>query len=155
MRQTKSRLMTFRIVSAEASQLEPIRHLLSVAALPLDGLEEQFPDAYAVALRGAELVGVAGVEQYGADGLLRSVAVIPAARGSGIGRALIHDRLEFARRRNLRSVWLLTTTAAELFETLGFSRLARSEVPAPLRESVEFAKACPESALCLTRSLGP
>jgi amino-acid N-acetyltransferase len=147
--------MTFRIVSAEASHLESVRNLLGAAALPLDGLEEQFPDAYAVALHGTEVVGVAGVERYGSDGLLRSVAVIPAARGSGIGRALIRDRLEFARRRNLRSVCLLTTTAGELFETLGFSRLARSEVPGPLRESVEFAKACPDSALCLSRSLLP
>jgi N-acetylglutamate synthase-like GNAT family acetyltransferase/SAM-dependent methyltransferase len=129
-----------------------VRRLLHESALPLDGVEEFFPAAYVVAVSREEgIVGVAGLETHGPDGLLRSVAVAPVARGRGIGEALVRDRLDFARRRDLESVHLLTTTAARWFDRLGFRRADRAALPAAIRESVEFTSACPESATAMSR----
>jgi len=88
--------------------------------LPLDGFEERFPGAYVVACVDEAIVGVAGLEQYGDAGLLRSVAVDRSVQGSGVGRSLVDDRVRRARELALDRVILLTTTAAPYFRVLGF-----------------------------------
>ena len=56
--------------------LPAVRRLLSLGALPLQGLEDAFGPAYVVAVRNdGTVLGVAGVEEHGRHGLLRSVAV--------------------------------------------------------------------------------
>lgn len=81
--------------------------------------------------------------------MLRSVAVAPAVRGLGLGLVLAADRLVAARARGVRVVYLLTTTAAALFERLGFRPIARDAVLAALAAHPELTGACPASAACL------
>jgi len=131
---------------AGSGDLDGVRALLAAAQLPVDGLEDQFGPPYAVAERANCLVGAAGVEAYGTAGLLRSVVVAAAERGTGLGRALAADRLAWARAQRLEEVYLLTTTAADFFAHLGFDRVARTDVPAPLLGSREFATVCPSTA---------
>ncbi len=90
---------------------------------------------------------------YGAFGLLRSVAVVPALRGGGVGRALVADRLAAARAMGLAAVYLLTTTAADYFRRLGFAPAPREEAPHNLAASPEFSGACPTSAKCMVLRL--
>ena len=130
-----------------------VSRLLAQAELPAAGLLDQFPAAYALARRGDEVTGVAGLETYGASGLLRSVAVVPALRRSGTGRALVADRLAAAQVRGLDAIYLLTTTAAGYFQTLGFSPAPREEAPADLAASPELSGACPASATCMVLRL--
>lgn len=129
--------------------LEAVRALLRAADLPLDGLEEQFGPRYVVAEAGGELAGAAGVEVYGGDGLLRSVVVAPSHRGTGLGKALVADRLAWARREGLAALYLLTTTAPGFFASLGFERVARTDAPAGIRGSREFASVCPGSSVLM------
>jgi amino-acid N-acetyltransferase len=128
---------------------ESVRRLLVQAELPTAGLLDQFPAGYALARRGVEVVGVAGLETYGAVGLLRSVAVAPALRSCGVGRALVEDRLAAARARGLVAIYILTMSAADYFKSFGFSPAAREDAPADLAASPEFARACPASATCM------
>src|SRR5262249_39656641 len=86
---------------ATPRDVDAVRRLLVEAALPTAGLLDQFPSAYVLARHGGEAVGVAGLETYGTTGLLRSVAVAPALRRRGTGRALVTDRLAAARARGL------------------------------------------------------
>jgi amino-acid N-acetyltransferase len=130
-----------------------VRELVMRAGLPVEGLEEQFPAAFVVAQQAGDLVGAAGLERYGAGGLLRSVVVAERCRRTGVGRALVRDRLRAAAASELDRVFLLTTTAATYFEHLGFVAAARSEAPPLLAASVEFARACPDSATCLVYEL--
>jgi amino-acid N-acetyltransferase len=139
---------------AMAADLPAVHNLLERVGLPVEGLEDQFGEAYALAYVGGpaggdELVGVAGVEIYGHFGLLRSVAVAPSWRGRGVGDMLARNRIDWARARRLDALYLLTTTAAGYFPKLGFTSVPRSEVPAELRASTEFAAACPASAAVL------
>jgi amino-acid N-acetyltransferase len=137
------------IEAASAGTYDEIEQLLSVLSLPTAGLRDQFPRAYAVAITRGSVVGCAGLEIYEDAGLLRSVAVVGAHQGTGIGRALVAERLAAAKRQGLEAVYLLTTTAAEFFVRLGFVPANRAEVPPALASSPEFASACPASAACL------
>ena len=139
---------------AGPGDLEAVRALVRDAKLPLDGLEAQFGDAYVVAVRReGRIVGTAGMEVHGDCGLLRSAVVAPPLRGLGLGEALTNDRLAWARVRGLRSVWLLTTTAADFFDRFGFVQADRSAAPPALAASTEFSVACPASAACLRLEL--
>jgi len=135
--------------AARPDDLPRVRELLSVAELPLDGLDEQFGDAYAVAEAGGTLVGAEGIETYHDVGLLRSAVVDPNWRGRGVGDALTRDRLAWARARGLREVYLLTTTAADYFPRYGFVRVSRTSAPPALQRSREFAEACPQTAVTM------
>jgi amino-acid N-acetyltransferase len=105
------------------------------------------------ATRDGVLVGCAALEVYGRTGLLRSVAVEPSLQRSGVGRALVSDRLAAARAMKLDAVYLLTTTAADYFPRLGFIPGDRQNAPAELASSPEFASVCPSSAKCLVLRL--
>jgi amino-acid N-acetyltransferase len=128
---------------------ESVRWLLVQAELPTAGLLDQFPTGYVLARRGVQVVGVAGLETYGAVGLLRSVAVAPALRSCGVGRALVEDRLAAARATGLVAIYLLTMSAADYFGSFGFSLAARDDASADLAASPEFSGTCPASAACL------
>ncbi len=70
------------------SELPAIEELLAVCGLPLDGVAASFSRGLVVVEDG-HVVACAAVEPYGADGLLRSVAVSPDRRRSGLGRSIV------------------------------------------------------------------
>lgn len=144
---------TVKIRPAAAEDLQDVKTLLSECDLPVDGLEQQFEGSYCVAERHGEIVGVGGVEVYNPYGLLRSVAVSPARQRQSIGKAVIKDRLTWAKSKGLSVVFLLTTTAAEYFERLGFRAIDRDAVPSEIRKSSGFSSVCPESAIAMVKSL--
>jgi protein-tyrosine-phosphatase/N-acetylglutamate synthase-like GNAT family acetyltransferase len=133
--------------------LASIDALIRASSLPVEVIRDRFPDAYVVARRGDELVGVAALEADDHAGLLRSVAVAPGERGRGTGIALIADRLAMARANGIASVYLLTTTAAPLFRRFGFGDADRAGAPAALASSPEFAALCPATAACMRLDL--
>ncbi|MFL5385094.1 MAG: arsenic resistance N-acetyltransferase ArsN2 [Longimicrobiaceae bacterium] len=141
------------IRGARAEDRDAVSALLERTSLPPDGLDEQFGDPYAVAVADGEIVGAAGVEVYGRAGLLRSVAVDPGWQGHGLGRRLTEERLLWAGARGLETVYLLTNTAAGYFPRLGFAPVARDEVPAEVRASLQFASVCPSTAAVLALRL--
>ena len=136
------------LAPAEAADLDAVRALAASAALPTDGLADQFPQAFVVARRAGAVVGAAGLEVHGAAGVLRSVVVADRERGTGLGVALTAERLVAARARGLDAVYLLTTTAADFYQRFGFTAFPRAEVPAAVAACPEFASICPSSAAC-------
>ena len=145
---------TYTIRPAAIADLSAVETALRDSELPLDGLRDQFGDGYAVAEANGQLIGVEGIEVHGGDGLLRSAAVVSTWRGKGVGDALTRDRIEWARRRGLQSLYLLTTTAGEYFPRFGFSIVDRESAPERVRQSREFSEACPSTALFMALPLG-
>lgn len=144
---------TYTIRSATDADLPAVEAALRAADLPLDGLRDQFGDRYAVAESNGAIIGVEGIEIHGADGLLRSAAVDQAWRGRGVGDALTRDRIEWAGRQHLRALYLLTTTASAYFPRFGFVSVDRNVAPEAIRQSREFAEACPASAAFMQLTL--
>jgi phosphoglycolate phosphatase-like HAD superfamily hydrolase/N-acetylglutamate synthase-like GNAT family acetyltransferase len=136
----------WRLRPAHVTDRAAVEALLTATELPLAGLSDQFPSAYVVAASADGLVGLAGLEQHGRQGLLRSVAVVPALRRTGLGSALVDERLAEARKRGLSQVSLLTTTAGPWFSRRGFAERPRELASIELRASIEFASACPSTA---------
>jgi N-acetylglutamate synthase-like GNAT family acetyltransferase len=137
---------------ASADDLGAIRALLTRFHLPSQDVGAR-NQTFVVARAGGELVGCVGLERYGEDALLRSLAVIPRMQSTGIGKALYAKAAADAAQNGTRALYLLTTTAAPFFAKAGFTRIDRAEVPLPIRESEEFRSLCPASAVCMTRAL--
>jgi N-acetylglutamate synthase-like GNAT family acetyltransferase len=146
-------MTAWQIRPATGADLPAVEAALRKADLPLDGLRDQFGPRYAVAECDGAVIGVEGIEVHGRDGLLRSAAVDPAWRGKGIGDALTRDRIDWARREGLGSLYLLTTTAGEYFPRFGFAPAERESAPDAIQLSREFAVACPASALFMRLEL--
>ena len=98
-------------------------------------------------------IGFGGLEVRGDDALLRSVVTLPPVRNRGFGSAIVAALEMEATVLKCRSVWLLTTSAAPLFERLGYAACDRAAVPAAIRASVQFAALCPATAVAMTKRL--
>lgn len=140
------------ITPALPADLQAILDLLERATLPRVGFEPHLGTAL-VAREDGGIVGSAVLELYGEAALLRSVAVAPERQGEGLGQALTAAALELARRRGVRTVYLLTETAARFFPKFGFQAIDRADVDRAVLGSTEFTTACPASALVMATSL--
>lgn len=141
------------IEPATISDLPAIFALLDASELPQAGLPDHLATTI-VARDLHEIVGCAALEVYDNAALLRSVAVAPAQRGTGLGQRLTRAALDLARGRGIDQVFLLTETAAEFFPRFGFQAIDRSAVPESVQQSIEFTSACPASALAMRAELG-
>ena len=140
------------ILPAAAPDLPDIERLLTDNGLPLAGVREALGDFFVARAEG-QLVGVAGLEVREDHALLRSVAVRPEWRSRGVGRALVVTAIETAESRGIQGMYLLTTTAERYFPSFGFETIGREQVPAALRATDEFTKACPDTATVMRRPM--
>lgn len=138
---------------AENRDLPDVLELLQSSSLPTIGVADHFPEAYSAVRAGPDVIAVAGLESHGTSGLLRSLAVAPPYRDLGLGRRLVDDRLAFARKQNHGAVYLITTTAATFFRSLGFEEVLRSGIPPAIQASSEFSSVCPTTAPCFVKRL--
>ncbi len=141
-----------KIRSARPSDLAGVCALLDAAKLPLAGVPEHFHQ-FLVADAETSIVGCAGLECYGNAALLRSVAVTPQLRGTGLGRNLTEATIKLARELGVRRLVLLTETASDFFARFGFAAAARKSLPPELGKSEELRGACPETAVAMLLEL--
>lgn len=139
---------------AQPADWPTVSRLLREAGLPEAGAREHL-GGFILAAQGDDIVGVAGLEVHADEGLLRSVVVAPAARGTGLGQRLVAAMIAAARARGLRGLTLLTETAPDYFPRFGFRPITREAAPIALRASAEFREACPASAAVLRLDLQP
>jgi amino-acid N-acetyltransferase len=148
-----------QIRPAHVDDLPAVTALLRASDLEPNELEVQFGPQFAVAVDPVDgsIIGAAGVELYrdGADvvGLFRSAAVDDAWRGRGVGKALTDDRIAWAERQAVHTLYLLTQTAADYWPRFGFTRTARDAAPEGLMASHEWKSGCPASAVAMTLPL--
>jgi len=130
-----------------------VRRLLSAAALPVEDLSAAHLEHFFGCGAPNAPQGVGGIELHGDDALLRSLAVDDQNRGRGCGTALVAALEAHAREHGVRRIYLLTTTAAQFFEGLGYRIVARDHAPASIRATEEFAALCPASAAFMAKAL--
>jgi amino-acid N-acetyltransferase len=134
--------------------LADVRRLLEAAGLPTADLTGGSRVRFLASGRAGALEGVVGLEIEGGDALLRSLTVAPAHRGTGLGRQLVAAAERDAVAHGVQRIYLLTTTAADFFERLGYRRLPREEAPAAIRATSEFRSLCPASAVLMGKGVG-
>jgi amino-acid N-acetyltransferase len=137
---------------ARSGDLAPLQELLREAKLPWQDIAPHL-GTFMVGEQHGALVACAGFEHYGAEALVRSVAVAAPLRSAGLGAALCDTLLGDARRRGVRDAYLLTTTAPRFFARQGFAPIERDSVPAAIRATREFAELCPVSAVAMHREI--
>jgi SAM-dependent methyltransferase/predicted GNAT family acetyltransferase len=130
-----------------------IAEILGAVGLPTAGVAGS-RGRFVVAREGKEVVGCAGLEVYGNTVLLRSLAVLPAYRGRGLGGRLAREIVERARRLGARQALLLTTSVAAMAAAMGFEAIPRDQVPAEVRDSWEFKADCCGAATCMRMTFG-
>jgi amino-acid N-acetyltransferase len=145
--------MSVVIRAGRSEDLPAVRRLLAQEKLPLDGVDGLLQLIVAATQPDELIVGSAAFEEYASGVLLRSVVVDEQYRRERLGQRLITEALDLASRRGHRAGYLLTTTAANFFPRFGFTPIDRADVPADVRQSIEFTSACPESATVMWAEL--
>lgn len=130
-----------------------LRSALVAAHLPIDDIGEEGRTFYRAVSRSAEVVGFAGIEECGADFLLRSTVVLPSHRGQGLGRAIVEQAIQGLFGNG--DVYLATTTAAPFFSELGFVRTLRESVPPAVLATRQLSSICPSSATIMKLNRPP
>lgn len=130
--------------------------LLADAGLPTSDLHDH-PTLRLFAVMDRDgPVGCVALEVYGDAGLLRSLAVHPSRRGTGLGVELLRFAEQQARDARIATLHLLTTTAAGFFERHGYRHAVRGEAPPAIAATTQFSSLCPASSDYLRKDLpGP
>jgi len=128
------------------SGLLPPLARISGASDPAAAGSMALPQRLLVAKTAGELAGCVALECAEAVALLRSLAVAPGQRGSGLGRRLVAEARDEARRCGCAEVYLLTLDAADWFARWGFERVQRDRFPESLRASAQWQETSCEPA---------
>ena len=129
-----------------------IHALLERSGLPTSDLEVSQPQ-FIVLCEGARIIAAGALQRFGSIALLRSVAVEPHLRGSGLGRMLVQELERRACACDVSQLVLLTQTATRFFEHQGYRVIDRQQVPQAVQGSEEFRSLCPASATCMVKML--
>jgi amino-acid N-acetyltransferase len=142
------------IAPASPQDFDEVIELLDAAALPTEDLERGSMAQFLVARDGSgKVIGAIGVERYGRTALLRSLVVIPGCRNRDLGTQLVAKLEGRCRSWAMADLFLLTTTARDFFARQGYQAIERQSIPAAVRAAAEFTRLCPDSAVCMTKSL--
>lgn len=129
-----------------------VTELLRDNALPSEDLVQR-PIEFFGCDCGSGQHAIAGIEKHLHVGLLRSLAVPPAARDRGVATALVEHVEAHAARQGIDEIYLLTNTAETFFKRLGYHTVPRSAAPEAIRSTSEFADLCPDDATLMCKSL--
>ena len=140
---------------AQNPDLESVVSLLRGCDLPTQDITRDKLSSFFSYGDSTNLIGVVGIELHGEFGLLRSLAVSPDRRNSGIANQLLNTIEKYAISKHIKSVYLLTTTASEYFARHSFSLVSRDDVPDEIKQTSEFDSVCPKTAILMYKNLSP
>lgn len=131
-----------------------VKRLLRECGLPVADVDANRLKHFFGVGDASGMIGVAGLELHGDVALLRSVAVAPNHRSTGLGKRLVAHVERHARAHGVRAIYLLTTTADAFFSRLGYASMARIDAPPAIRSTSEFSHVCPSSSVLMVKRLG-
>ena len=141
------------IIPAEPADMDDVRRVLSEVELDCEDLGDEQHRDFLVLRNENGFVGCVGLEVYGQDGILRSLAVTKSGRGVGYGWMLADTAIARARQRGVRRCYLLTETASDFFAAKhGFRVVVRSTIAKRVMDSTTFQR-CPDSAVAMRLDL--
>ncbi|MBP1934009.1 GNAT family N-acetyltransferase [Ammoniphilus resinae] len=133
--------MSVIIRLATSGDLYDIVKLLAKGKLNHEGIAPHV-EQFLVVEKDGEIVGTAGWEKIGQDyGLLRSLALDASVWNTKIVLDLLQILLKSAEEKAVQEVFLLTGSAVELFEWVGFRPVDWKEIPHEVKQSSHFKQA--------------
>lgn len=138
--------------SGTAADLPRACDWLASEGLPTADLTAEHMQRFLIATIDRVPVGMVGLEQFGQVGLLRSLVIDATKRRAGLGQQLL-DALETkAAESGVTELWLLTIDADAYFDARGYLRRERSDAPAAIQATPEFASLCPGDAVLMSKA---
>lgn len=128
-----------------------VKHLLNLSNLNGSDLTHEHLKHFFGFGKKDEPEGIVGLELFHTVALLRSLAVVQSRRRNGLGSKLVAHAENYARRRGIKSLYLLTNTAEAFFMQRGYQRTQRDDVPRAIQETKEFSKICPVSSAFMVK----
>jgi amino-acid N-acetyltransferase len=138
--------------AAETADVPQIERIITEGKALCAGEPRQL-DGVLVADAGGQLVGVAGLELFGGDALLRAAFVRDEARLEEVGRVLVEGILTEGAMLAADSVYLITPASAEFFARFGFMRVSREELPSAVLRRALMTDRAPSSAAAMRLKL--
>jgi amino-acid N-acetyltransferase len=139
------------LIPATSKLKTEIVELLKESGLPTGDLDD---DKKLFALVGENgIIGTGGLEFFDDCALLRSVCVKENFRGLGYGKIITLELELLCKEKNINGIYLLTETAKDFFEDLGYEVVDRKSVPDTIKQSSEFSSICPTSAMVMKKVL--
>jgi amino-acid N-acetyltransferase len=135
------------------TSLDDIRTLLAQCNLPASDIADAAPPLFFGMQSEAIPVAMVGLELFQTGALLRSLAVSMAHRGRGHAQALVAHAQCVATSRGAENIYLLTTTAATFFESLGYAPISREDAPQDIRATAQFSGVCPRASALLSKHI--
>ena len=133
------------------SSIEEITALLAENALPIADISVSSPFKFFGIRDGGALTAVVGLELYPPFGLLRSLAVRSTFRKRGLARELVSFTESWSATQGVESLFLLTTSAEQLFLGLGYSLASRDKAPSSIQATSQLSSLCPASSAFLSK----
>lgn len=118
------------------------------------GVERRLDATIVVTDGGADVVATAAVVGAPPVLVLRSVAVAPRHRGSGLGTLVVAHAAARARAAGADALALFTETAPGFFSGLGFRHVERGELPKEVANGEQAREECAAAAAAMLRPLG-
>ena len=127
---------------------EALQEMLKSEKLCYNDISDDGVKLYGISIKHVH-VGYFGFEQFGENALFRSMLVQPDARKRGYGTLIWNEAKKTLKEQGVSNVYLLTNTAADFFEKLGFAIIERNSVPESIANTTEFRDFCPDSSTCM------
>ncbi len=137
---------------AEESDIQSIRELICSSGLPSSDVDGKSQKIFVVESDG-RIVAVGGIEKLGDVALVRSIAVAPEYRKNGIASSIYQLLEEYARSSEVEELYLITESAKEYFQKLGFTEQERKTTPCLIKQTSQFSELCPSSATVMVKAL--
>lgn len=140
------------LIKASTKDLDLIEGLLKQNDLPYQDIKTTGKDFF-LAYDNSLFIGCVGLEKFDRIALLRSMVVKEKYRNKSYGKQICSLLMEYAKAQDIRELYLLTTTAKDFFEKIGFEIIERNSAPDAIKTTTEFLGLCPTSAVCMQTGL--
>lgn len=137
---------------AVEEDIKQIKSLLEECNLPVNDINE-YIDNFVIAVQNNDIIGVGGYEKYGEIVLIRSIAVAKKYRGHSIGVNIYHLLESKIKYLGIKNIYLLTETAVEYFNKLGFTIKERKNIPDAVTQTKQCKELCPSTAIVMFNEL--
>lgn len=137
---------------AETVDLDFIKKFLKRNDLIYEDIETHAVELF-LAYENSKFVGIIGLERFDNTGLLRSLAVDEDFRNQGYGKQICRKLIDYSKNIRIAELYLLTCTAKDFFEKIGFEVISRENVPKSIKTTTEFSSLCPNDAICMRSNI--